>query len=320
MNELDCGAFTALLRVELHFIEAQRLENAFRHDGECFTKTVILNYSIHRNIRFTAVRGTIPVDLIQRVVLQINDGVAYDVFSKPLPISQYGGLPTLFTSIEIRKTEKGDVVEVSSSFTIDSEKGQPVFEPDAITTLSPGSANLIPVTKTNNGLECGVADETLVSMMMGWLEGINDPTKPISYSPTQLLLLDGGHSLGGVYTLCSVDFQEISGEGILTALFVNAVGTGVSFIQMSHYSNKAHWYYSDYPFDFNLLNTDATDNGKFLRVVSGKWEKSEFDGSDLSFGIHNAQVNDFLRVDSVTDGVPTRWRVDSIANAKGVNF
>lgn len=235
-------------------------------------------------------------------------------------VSQYGGLPTLFTSIEIRKTEKGDVVEVSSSFTIDSEKGQPVFEPDAITTLSPGSANLIPVTKTDNGLECGVADETLVSMMMGWLEGINDPTKPISYSPTQLLLLDGGHSLGGVYTLCSVDLQEISGEGILTALFVNAVGTGVSFIQMSHYSNKAHWYYSDYPFDFNLLNTDATDNGKFLRVVSGKWEKSEFDGSDLSFGIHNAQANDFLRVDSVTDGVPTRWRVDSIANAKGVHF
>lgn len=68
------------------------------------------------------------------------------------------------------------------------------------------------------------------------------------------------------------------------------------------------------------MNTSTTDNGKFLRVVSGKWEKSEFDGSDLSFGIHNAQVNDFLRVDSVTDGVPTRWKVDSIANAKGVNF
>ena len=100
-------------------------------------------------------------------------------------VSQYSGLPTLFTSIEIRKTEKGDVVEVSSSFTIDSEKRQIVFEPEAITTLSPGSANLIPVAKTDNGLECGVADETVVSMMTGWLEGINEPTKPISYSPTQ---------------------------------------------------------------------------------------------------------------------------------------
>ena len=235
-------------------------------------------------------------------------------------VSQYGGLPTLFTSIEIRKAEKGDVVEVSSSFTIDSEKGQIVFEQEAITTLSPGSSNLIPVAKTNNGLECGVADETVLSMMVGWLEGINEPTKPISYSPPQVLLLGGGHSLGDVYTLCSVDLQEISSEDILTALFVNAVSTGVSFIQMSHYSNKAHWDYYDYPFNFDLLKTDATDNGKFLRVVNGEWEKSEFDGSDLSFGIHDAHVDDFLRVDSVTDGVPTRWKVDSIANAKGVNF
>lgn len=234
-------------------------------------------------------------------------------------VSQYGGLPTLFTSIEIRKTEKGDVVEVSSSFAIDSEKRQIVFEPEAITTLSPGSANLIPVAKTDNGLECGVADETVVSMMTGWLEGINEPTKPISYSPTQVLLLGHRNTLVGVYNLCDVDLREESNEGILTATFVNAVG-GVSFIQMSHYSNKAHWYYYDSPFDFNLLKTDTTDNGKFLRVVNGEWKKSEFDGSDLSFGINNAQVNDFLRVDSVTDGVPTRWKVDSIANAKGVNF
>lgn len=234
-------------------------------------------------------------------------------------VSQYGGLPTLFTSIEIRKTEKGDVVEVSSSFAIDSEKRQIVFEPEAITTLSPGSANLIPVAKTDNGLECGVADETVVSMMTGWLEGINEPTKPISYSPTQVLLLGHRNTLVGVYNLCDVDRREESNEGILTATFVNAVG-GVSFIQMSHYSNKAHWYYYDSPFDFNLLKTDTTDNGKFLRVVNGEWKKSEFDGSDLSFGINNAQVNDFLRVDSVTDGVPTRWKVDSIANAKGVNF
>ena len=234
-------------------------------------------------------------------------------------VSQYGGLPALFTSIEIRKTEKGDVVEVSSSFTIDSEKGQVVFEPESITKLSPGSSNLIPVAKTDNGLECGVDDETVLSMMVGWLDGINEPTKPISYSPTQVLLL-GQDSLGMVYNLCNVDLQEISGEGIVTALFVNAVGVGVSFIRMVYYSNKAHWYYYDYPFDFNLLKTDTTDNGKFLRVVSGKWEKSAFDGSDLSFGINNAHVDDFLRVDSVTDGVPTRWKVDSIANAKGVNF
>lgn len=235
-------------------------------------------------------------------------------------VSQYGGLPTLFTSIEIRKAEKGDVVEVSSSFTIDSEKGQIVFEPEAITTLSPGSANLIPVAKTDKGLECGVADETVLSMMSGWLEGINEPTKPISYSPTQVLLLDGGYSLGMVYSLCNVGFQEISGEGILTALFVNAVGTGVSFIQMSYYSNKAHWDYYDYPFDFSLLKTDATDNGNFLRVVNGEWKKSEFDGSDLSFNVHNANVNDFLRVASVVNGVPTSWKVDTIANAKGENF
>lgn len=235
-------------------------------------------------------------------------------------VSQCGGLPTLFISIEIRKAEKGDVVEVSSSFTIDSEKGQVVFDPESITKLSPGSSNLIPVAKTDHGLECGVSDETVLSMMVGWLKGINDPTKPISYSPTQVLLLDGGHSLGGVYTLCSVDLQEISGEGILTALFVNAVGTGVSFVQMSYYSNKAHWDYVDYPFDFNLFKTDKSDNGKFLRVVGGEWEKSEFDGSDLSFGVHNANVNDFLRVASVVDGVPTRWKVDTIANAEGESF
>nr|DAH36748.1 MAG TPA: hypothetical protein [Caudoviricetes sp.] len=235
-------------------------------------------------------------------------------------VSQYGGLPTLFTSIEIRKTEKGDVVEVSSSFTIDNEKGQVVFDPEFITKLSPGSGNLIPVTKTDKGLECGVADETVLSMMSGWLEGINEPTKPISYSPTQILLLDGGYSLGMVYSLCHVGLQEISGEGILTALFVNAVGTGVSFIQMSYYSNKAHWDYYDYPFDFSLLKTDATDNGKFLRIVNGEWKKSEFDGSDLSFNVHNANVNDFLRVASVVNGVPTSWKVDTIANAKGENF
>lgn len=156
--------------------------------------------------------------------------------------------------------------------------------------------------------------------MSGWLEGTNEPTKPISYSPTQVLLLDGGYSLGMVYSLCNVGLQEISGEGILTALFVNAVGTGVSFIQMSYYSNKAHWDYYDYPFDFSLLKTDATDNGKFLRVVNGEWKKSEFDGSDLSFNVHNANVNDFLRVASVVNGVPTSWKVDTIANAKGENF
>lgn len=234
-------------------------------------------------------------------------------------VSQYGGLPSLFISIEIRKTEKGDVVEVSSSFTIDNEKGQIVFEPEAITKLSPGSGNLIPVTKTDKGLECGVADETVLSMMSGWLTGINEPTKPISYSPTQVLLLGHRNTLVGVYNLCDVDLREISNEDILSATFVNAVG-GVSFIQMSYYSNKAHWDYYDYPFDFSLLKTDATDNGKFLRVVNGEWKKSEFDGSDLSFGVHNANVNDFLRVASVVNGVPTSWKVDTIANAKGENF
>lgn len=233
-------------------------------------------------------------------------------------MSLYGGLPTFFVTISIRKTKNGDTVKVVTSFTIDSEKGQLTFEPEAITKLSSG--NLIPVSRTENGLECGVDAETVLSMVMGWLEGVNDPTKPISYSPTQLLLLDGGHALGDVYTLCDVDLQEISGQGILTALFVNTLGTGVSFIQMSYYSNKTHWYYNNYPFDFNLLKTDATDNGKFLRVMNGEWRKAEFDGSDLSFGINNAHVDDFLRVASVTDGVPTSWKVDSIANAKGVNF
>lgn len=51
-------------------------------------------------------------------------------------VTQYGGLPTLLISIEIRKTEKGDVVEVISSFTIDSENDRIVFEPEAITKLS----------------------------------------------------------------------------------------------------------------------------------------------------------------------------------------
>lgn len=249
----------------------------------------------------------------------IGSGTATAIFNNDVnSMSRYGGLPTFFITIDIRKTENGDVVEAFSSFTYDNEKGQFAFDSDFITKLSSG--NFIPVAKTDEGLECGVDDETLLLMIVSWLEGVNEPTKPISYSPTQLLLLGQGYSLGMVYNLCNVGLQEENGEGIVTALFVNAVGTGVSFILMSYYSNKAHWYYHDYPFDFNLLQTDATDNGKILRVVSGKWEKSEFNGRDLSFGINNANVNDFLRVASVTDGVPTRWKVDSIANAKGVNF
>ena len=222
-------------------------------------------------------------------------------------VSQYGGLPTLFISIEIIKTEKGDVVEVSSSFTADRENNQIVFEPDAITTLSPGSANLIPVAKTENGLECGIADETVLSMMSGWLEGINDPTKPIPYSPTQVLLLGHRNTLVGVYNLCDVDLREISNESILSATFVNAVG-GVSFIQMSYYSNKAHWDYYDYPFDFSLLKVDATDNGNILRVVDGKWQKVKLDGSDLSLGITGATVGQTIKVKAINaDGKPTAW-------------
>lgn len=45
-------------------------------------------------------------------------------------------MPTFVVTIEIRKTEKGDVVEVSTSFTIDSENDRIVFEPEAITKLS----------------------------------------------------------------------------------------------------------------------------------------------------------------------------------------
>lgn len=246
-------------------------------------------------------------------------GTATALFNNELnSMSLYGGLPTFFITVIISKTENGDTVEVYTSFTTNSE-GQPVFDQEFITKLPSGS-NFIFVSKTDEGLECGVDDETLFSMMFNWLEGINDPTKPIPYSPTQLLLLGGGSSIGRVYNLCNVGLLEENGESIVTALFVNAVGTRVSFIQVYYYSNKAHWYYYDFPFDFTLLETDATDNGKFLRVESGKWEKSEFDGSDLSFGINNANVNDFLRVASVTDGVPTSWKVDTIANAKGVNF
>lgn len=222
-------------------------------------------------------------------------------------VSQYGGLPTLFISIEIIKTEKGDVVEVSSSFTADRENNQIVFEPEAITMLSPGSANLIPVAKTENGLECEIADETVLSMMSGWLEGINDPTKPIPYSPTQVLLLGHRNTLVGVYNLCDVDLREISNESILSATFVNAVG-GVSFIQMSYYSNKAHWDYYDYPFDFSLLKVDATDNGNILRVVDGKWQKVKLDGSDLSLGITGATVGQTIKVKAINaDGKPTAW-------------
>ena len=248
-------------------------------------------------------------------------GTATSIFNNAVnSMSLYGGLPTFVVTILIRKTENGDTVEVVTSFTFDSEKGQFTFVPAAITKLSSGSSNFIPVAKTDEGIECGIDDETVLSMVIGWLEGINEPTKPISYSPTQLLLLGRGYSLGMVYSLCNVGLQEENGEGIVTALFVNALGTGVSFIQMSYYSNKAHWYYSDYPFNFNLLNIDTNDNGKFLRVVGDEWQKVKFDGSDLSFGIYDAHVDDFLRVASVTDGVPTRWKVDSIANAKGVNF
>ena len=237
-------------------------------------------------------------------------------------VSQYSGLPSLFTSIVISKTEKGDDVAVESSFTIDNEKGQIVFEPDAITKLSPISANLIPVTRTENGLECGIADETVFLMVLGWLTGINDPTKPIPYSPTQVLLLGLKDSLGGVYDLCNVylnDPDDGSGSTV-AASFVRTTGVGISLVEMVYYSNKAHWYYYDYPVNFSLLKTDTTDNGKILRVVGGEWQKVKLDGSDLSFGINNANVNDFLRVASVTDGVPTSWKVDTIANAKGVNF
>ena len=44
-------------------------------------------------------------------------------------------------------------------------------------------------------------------------------------------------------------------------------------------------------------------------------------GTDLSLGITGATVGQFLRVAEVdTQGKPTKWTTDSIANAKGVNF
>lgn len=236
--------------------------------------------------------------------------------------SLYDGIPTFIFGITIFKTSHGDHVDVFANFKFNEEIEKFVFEPieESITKLSSG--NLIPVVRTEEGLECGVDDNTVFFMVMGWLEGINDETKPISYSPTKILLLGLKNSLGGVYDLCNVylyDPDDGSGSTV-AASFVRTTGSGISLVEMVYYSNKAHWYYYDYPFNFNLFNTDATDNGKFLRVVSGKWEKTEFNGRDLSFGINNANVNDFLRVASVTDGVPTSWKVDTIANAKGVNF
>ena len=64
-------------------------------------------------------------------------GTATAIFNNEFnSMSLYGGLPTFVVSIEIRKTEKGDVVEVDTSFTIDSEKEQLTFDPEAITKLS----------------------------------------------------------------------------------------------------------------------------------------------------------------------------------------
>ena len=236
--------------------------------------------------------------------------------------SLYDGIPTFMFGITIFKASHGDHVDVYANFKFNEEIEKFVFEPieESITKLSSG--NLIPVVRTEEGLECGVDDNTVFFMVMGWLEGVNELTKPISYSPTKVLLLGLKNSLGGVYDLCNVylyDPDDGSGS-IVSASFVRTTGSGISLVHMSYYSNKAHWYYFDYPFDFNLLNTDATDNGKFLRVENGQWQKSEFDGRDLSFNIYNAHVDDFLRVASVTDGVPTSWKVDTITHAKGVSF
>lgn len=43
--------------------------------------------------------------------------------------------------------------------------------------------------------------------------------------------------------------------------------------------------------------------------------------SDISLGITGTTVGQFLKVAEVdTQGKPTKWATDSIANAKGVNF
>ena len=51
-------------------------------------------------------------------------------------MASYGGIPTLSIAITITKSSDGDVVYVESTFRIDEEAGELVFEPYAITKLN----------------------------------------------------------------------------------------------------------------------------------------------------------------------------------------
>lgn len=76
--------------------------------------------------------------------------------------------------------------------------------------------------------------------------------------------------------------------------------------------------------DFNAYNhrienvSEPTDDSD--AATKGYVDKS-LGSSDISLGITGTTVGQFLKVAEVdTQGKPTKWATDSIANAKGVNF
>ena len=71
-----------------------------------------------------------------------------------------------------------------------------------------------------------------------------------------------------------------------------------------------------------VINTGSTytlNSNKEWKLVPTSGGSSG--SSDPSLGITSATVGQFLKVAEVdTQGKPTKWATDSIANAKGVNF
>ena len=115
--------------------------------------------------------------------------------------------------------------------------------------------------------------------------------------------MDGGKT----YTLVDVGFGSfIRYEGILGKNQI--FGTG----ETSGYEFKQHILFE------NLPEVTASDNGKFMRVVSGAWAAAE---GDASFDITGASTGQSPIINAVdADGKPTAWGAAVLAKADGSNI
>ena len=119
--------------------------------------------------------------------------------------------------------------------------------------------------------------------------------------------IEGDMMSGITYTLVDVGFGRfIRYEGLLGQNQI--FGTG----ETANYEFKQHILFD------NLPEVTASDNGKFMRVISGAWAAAE---GDASFDITGASTGQSPIINAVdTDGKPTAWGTALLAKADGSNI